>query len=404
MRGDVFQIHVPNQVLVDLQARLGRVRWTRGGESSGWSAGTDRGYLRALVDHWRTGYDWRAREGQLNGLPNRTANVAGGRLHFVHVAGSGTARLPLLLLHGWPDSFFRFHKVIEPLRVAFDLVIPSLPGFGFTGPLQGPGDVPRNRFSARVLWQLMTQVLGYPRFAVAGGDGGSVIAQILALEHPEAVVGLHLTDLGWHALAVDPAAASRAERKFLDNVKKRQMADGGYVLVQMAKPRSLAAGLGDSPVGLASWIVDRFHSWSDCGDDLDRSFNKDDLLTNIMIYWVTQTIGSSVFNYHAEARSPSLTTSDRVEVPVAMALFPREPGGIPPRSLAERTLNVQRWTEMPRGGHFAALEEPRLYAEDVLAFFCPSFRPMIGDAQRIARKPQGKPGNASQPGIDSHVG
>lgn len=200
----------------------------------------------------------------------------------------------------------------------------------------------------------------------------------MALEHPDAVLGLHLTDLGWHALGVDPATVSRADRKFLEGAKKQQQADGAYALVQMAQPRSLAATLADSPVGLASWIIDRFHSWSDCDGDLDRKLSKDDLLTNIMIYWVTETIGSSMFSYHAEVRAPSLTTADRVEVPVAMALFPKEPAGIPPRSLAERTLNVQRWTEMPRGGHFAALEEPDLYANDVSAFF----RPLRGDAPR----------------------
>lgn len=215
----------------------------------------------------------------------------------------------------------------------------------------------------------MTETLGHQRFAVAGGDGGSVLAQILAIDHPEAIVGIHVTDLGWHALNLDPATASEAEQKYLEDSKKQAMSDGAYAMVQMQQPRSLAAGLTDSPVGLASWIVDRFHSWS--SGDLDESFGQDDLLTNIMLYWVTRTIGSSMFNYHADARSPSLTPADRVAVPVGLALFPAEPGGIPPRSLAERTLNVQRWTEMPRGGHFAALEEPELYAAEVAGFFGP---------------------------------
>ncbi len=378
MQGEAFRIHVQDTMLADLRARLDRTRWIDAGTGPGWAGGPDRAYLRALVDHWRTVYDWRAREDALNALPHRIADVAGARLHFIHVRGPESAGVPLLLLHGWPDSFFRFHKVIEPLGAAFDLVIPSLPGFAFTGPLQRPPDEPPNRFSARLIWRLMTDVLGYTGFVVAGGDGGSVVAQILALEHPDEVLGLHLTDIGWHAMAADPATASRAERRFLEAAKEQQQADGAYALVQMAQPRSLAAALADSPVGLASWIIDRFHSWSDCGGELDRSFSKDDLLTNIMIYWATRTVGSSMFNYHAEARSPSLTTADRIEVPVAMALFPKEPGGIPPRSLAERTLNVQRWTEMPRGGHFAALEEPELYANDVLAFF----GPLRGDAER----------------------
>ncbi|HXT95875.1 MAG TPA: epoxide hydrolase [Polyangia bacterium] len=368
MEGEPFRIAVPEAELADLQTRLGRTRWARLGAGPGWTAGTDPTYLRGLVDYWRSGFDWRGREAELNALPHRTFEVGGGRLHFIHVPGRAPGGLPLLLLHGWPDSFLRFEKTIGPLSETHDLVIPSLPGFAFSGDLRAPGVEPPNRFSAGLLWRLMTERLGYRQFTVAGGDGGSVVAQILALEHPEAVRGVHLTDLGWHAFSIDRAAASRAERKFLDGAQKRQMADGAYALVQMAEPRTLAPALADSPVGLASWIVDRFQAWSECGADLDRSFSKDDLLTNIMIYWATRTIGSSIANYHAEAQAPSLTAADRVEVPVAMALFPREPAGVPPRSLAERTLNIQRWTEMPRGGHFGPLEEPALYADDVLAF------------------------------------
>jgi pimeloyl-ACP methyl ester carboxylesterase len=215
----------------------------------------------------------------------------------------------------------------------------------------------------------MTEGLGYRRFGVAGGDGGSALAQILAIDHPESVVGIHLTDLGWHVNNTDPASLSRAERSYLAASKKQMMADGAYAMVQMQAPNSLAPALSDSPVALASWIVDRFHSWSDNDGDLDHSFSKDELLTNIMIYWITGTIGSSIASYRAEALSPSLTVASRVKVPVAMALFPKDIGGIPPRAFAERTVNVQRWTEMPRGSHLAALEEPALYAADVSAFF-----------------------------------
>jgi pimeloyl-ACP methyl ester carboxylesterase len=220
-----------------------------------------------------------------------------------------------------------------------------------------------------LLWQLMTEVLGYEQFAVAGGDGGSVLAQILAIDHPESVVGIHLTDLGWHVGNVDPSSLSSAEKKHLEASKKLFMADGAYAMLQATRPRSLAPGLNDSPAGLASWIIDRFHSWSDSHGNIENSFSKDELLTNIMLYWVTQTIGSSVFTYYADAQSPSLTPADHVDRPVALALFPKDAGGVPLRSFAERTLNVQRWTEMPRGSHFAALEEPELYARDVVDFF-----------------------------------
>jgi microsomal epoxide hydrolase len=332
-----------------------------------------------LIEYWRSGFDWRQQEAKLNALPQFTADLDGNALHFVHVTGRGPKPMPLLLLHGWPDSFYRYIKVIpafsDPGQAggdpedAFDVVVPSLPGFPLTGPIAGPKDVPANRHTARMLWRLMTETLGYETFAVAGGDGGSVIAQILAIEHPEAVVGIHLTDIGWHATSGDHANLSRAESKFLEEGKKHFLADGAYAAVQMSKPRSLAVGLNDSPVGLASWILDRFHSWTDSGDDIEKSVSRDELLTNITLYWATQTIGSSMYSYFSEARQPSLTPKDYVQRPVALALFPKDGGPMPPRGFAQRTLNVTRYTEMPRGGHFAALEEPALFAADVTDFF-----------------------------------
>ena len=369
-----FRIDVAQDVLDDLQVRLDRTRWAGTIEGSGWDRGTSNAYVRDLVGYWRTGYDWRRHEARLNALPQFTARVDGADLHFI-LSGRRPRTTPLVLLHGWPDSFYRFHKVIpmlsDPLggdpKDAFDVVVPSLPGFPFTGRLR---QVPRHqptRHAAHLIWRLMTEVLGFERFAVAGGDGGGAIAQILAIDHPESVIGIHLTDLGWHVSSVDPASLSRHEQHYLAAANKRFMADGAYAMVQMTQPRSLAAGLTDSPAGLASWIVDRFHAWSD--GDLEARFGKDDLLTNIMLYWVTRTIGSSVFHYFADARSPSLTPADHVDRPVGVALFPADIAGNPPRTFAERTLNVQRWTEMPRGGHFAALEVPELYARDVSAFF-----------------------------------
>jgi pimeloyl-ACP methyl ester carboxylesterase len=369
-----FRVHVEQSVLDDLQQRLDRTRWTRRVEGSGWSHGTDSAYLRDLVSYWRTGYDWQYHEVRLNAHPHLIARVEGEDLHVIMTSRRSRAT-PLLLLHGWPDSFYRYHKVIPTLSAltggdpgdAFDVVVPSLPGFPLTGPLRYlPREQP-TRHAAHLIWKLMTNVLGFDRFAVAGGDGGGVIAQILAIDHPESVIGIHLTDLGWHAMQADPAPLSRPEQKYLADVNQQFMSDGAYARIQATRPRSLAPGLSDSPAGLASWIVDRFHAW--CDGDLDSAFSKDDLLTNIMLYWVTQTIGSSVQSYFAEARSPSLTPADHVDCPVGVALFPADIGGIPPRQLAERTLNVQRWTEMPCGGHFAALEEPELYARDVIAFF-----------------------------------
>jgi pimeloyl-ACP methyl ester carboxylesterase len=381
MRAEPFRIDVEQRLLDDLDNRLRRARWTSVRREVGWDLGTSPAYLRELVRYWRSDYDWRQHEVRLNALPQFKAQLDGAKMHFVHETGRGPGPMPLLLLHGWPDSFYRFHKVIptfsDPAGAggdatdAFDVVVPSLPGFPFTGRVEHPSHDRVTRHSAQLVWQLMTDVLGYDRFAVAGGDGGSVIAQILAIEHPEAVVGIHLTDLGWHVSNVDPSTLTKPEQKYLESSKKGFMADGAYAMVQTTRPRSLAPALVDSPIGLASWIIDRFHSWSDAGGEIENSFSKDDLLTNIMLYWLTGTIGSSMFNYYAEARSPSLTPADHVDRPVGVALFPKDIGGIPPRRFAERTLNVQRWTEMPRGSHFAALEEPELFARDVVEFFRP---------------------------------
>ena len=307
-----FHLRVEDAVLDDLHLRLARTRFSPA--RTGWKRGVDSTYLRELVDYWRDDYDWRAHEAKLDELPQF---VDGSGLHFVHVRAGGS--MPLLLLHGWPDSFYRYHAVVPLLvRAGFDVVVPSLPGFAFT-PASPPAPQPNRRVAAR-LHRLMTDVLGYTRFGVAGGDGGSVLAQILAIDHPDAVAALHLTDLGWHATQVDPHTLSWRERRYVERVKKRFMADGAYAMVQTTRPRSLAPALADSPVGLASWIVDRFHAWSN--GDLDARFGKDTLLTNIMLYWVTHSIGSSMFTYFADARSPSLTPADRVDVPVALALFP----------------------------------------------------------------------------------
>jgi pimeloyl-ACP methyl ester carboxylesterase len=360
-----FRIRVEDEVLADLARRLHRTRWTRLARGDTWELGVSQPYLERLLAYWADGYSWRRQEAQLNQLPQFTADIDGVRLHFVHQRAASPQARALLLLHGWPDSFHRFHKVIPRLSRSFHVVVPSLPGFGFTGRIARSSPEQPNRHDAQLLWRLMTE-LGYRRFVVAGGDGGSVLAQRMAIDHPESVEGIHLTDLGWHASKVDRSSLPHHEQKYLDRLKKVFMTDGAYAALQASKPASLAPALSDSPSGLAAWIVDRFHSWC---DDLDGTITPDELLTNITIYWVTSTIGPSMDGYRADAASPSLTPADRVDVPVGLALFPADLGGIPPRSFAERTLDVQRWTEMPRGGHFAALEQPELYAGDLEAFF-----------------------------------
>jgi microsomal epoxide hydrolase len=402
-----FRIAVAQPVLDDLQMRLAHTRWPDAIEGAGWEYGVNRAWLQELAAYWRQQYDWRAQEAALNRFAHFRAEIDGLGLHFIHERGKGDRTIPLLLLHGWPDSFYRFTKLIplltDPARfgfdgsVAFDVVVPSLPGFGFSDRL-----LTRNQVdTAGMLVRLMTEELGYPTFGVHGGDTGSPLAQEIARLHPEAVSGVHLTDIGYAAAyGLDPATLSPAESAYVQQVEAWSAAHGGYVMVHSTIPQTLAYGLTDSPVGLAAWILQHFWLWSDSDGDLERSFSKDELLTNIMIYWVTDTLNSSLRWYYAEMQgwdtdagqawndesggdeggddggagewgAWATGSSSRVEAPVAVALFPKDiPGGDPaPRELAERTLNVRRWTQMPRGGHFAALEEPELLAADMHAFF-----------------------------------
>jgi pimeloyl-ACP methyl ester carboxylesterase len=369
-----FRIAIEQAVLDDLRARLQRARRARVLRHGGWDAGSDPDYLDELLRYWREAYDWRAQEQELNRLQHQVAHFEDANLHYVHETARGAAATPLLLLHGWPDSFLRYRHVIPLLTRAederapvFDVVVPSLPGFGFTGPLQPVEQVPGIARSARLLHRLMTEVLGYRQFIVAGGDGGSAIAQSMALQFPGSLIAVHLTDIGWHDHARGEAL-SDIERKYVEAARRRFMQDGAYAAVQASQPRALAAALNDSPAGLASWIIDRFHSWADDPRHFEASFGKDEMLTNITIYWVTQTIQSSIYGYLAETRQPSLAPGDYVECPVGLALFPRDSIGPPPRRLAERSLNVVHWTEMTSGGHFGAWERPREFAADLRNF------------------------------------
>ena len=380
-----FVIDVPQATLDDLRERLLRTRWPEQDVQGGWDYGTDPGYLRALAEHWLAGYDWRVQEAALNRFAHFRAEVDGFGVHFIHERGKGDRPLPLILTHGYPDSFVRFLKVIPLLTDpqahggdaadAFDVVVPSLPGFGFS-------DRPRRAgatFHVGDLWHaLMTDVLGYERFAAQGGDWGSLATEQLARSHAGSVVGIHLTDVPFWHLFQPPKDPSGDEKKFLERNEKWMKKEGAYALIQGTRPGSLAQGLQDSPTGLASWIVDKFHAWSDCGGDLETRFTKDELLTNVMIYWVTGTIDSSFLPYYDFTNSGALTWmveafkqwTGSSKVPAAFARFPKDISH-PPREWVERFFDVQRWTDMPHGGHFAAMEEPERLVEDIRAFFRP---------------------------------
>jgi pimeloyl-ACP methyl ester carboxylesterase len=383
-----FEVKVPDAQLADLRRRLLRTRpapVADGLEDEGWSAGTDPGFLHQLAEYWREGFDWRAQEAAINRFAHFRAAVDGLQVHFIHERGRGPAPLPLILTHGYPDSFLRFSKLIPLLcdpaahggdaADAFDVVVPSLPGYGFSEKPEKAGTT----FRVGNMWHaLMTEHLGYQRFGAHGGDWGSTVTEQLARSHGRSLVGIHLTDVPfWHAFQ-RPSDPSPAEASFLDGIQRFEMAEGAYAMIQGTRPHTLAQGLSDSPIGLAAWIVEKFQRWSDCDGDVEQRFSKDELLANITIYWLTDTIGSSFLPYydfiHAGATRWMVEKAKELigasDVPAAFAIFPRDLHS-PPREWAERFYDVQRWTEMPRGGHFAAMEEPALLAEDLRAFFRP---------------------------------
>ena len=373
-----FKINVPNHVLDDLRARLDRARWPDEVPESGWRYGTDLAYMKELCAYWRDRYDWRAHEARLNALRQFTAPVGGGiTVHFIHVRGVGPNPLPLLLSHGWPGSIWEFHKLIPLLTDpgshgadpadAFTVVAPSLPGYTFSfTPNQRRLSIAE---TADLFLRLMTDTLGYKRFGAQGGDWGAFITSRLALAYSSRVAGIHVTLLGLRRDLGAPAEPTDEEKRYLDELRHWEREETGYQWIQGTKPQTLAYGLTDSPVGLAAWIVEKFRTWSDCGGDVERRFSKDTLLTNVMLYWLTGAINSSFWLYFARRHSPwPLPDNQRIEVPTAYASFPREILH-PPRAWAERMYNIKRWTLMPAGGHFAALEEPEALAADIRAFF-----------------------------------
>jgi pimeloyl-ACP methyl ester carboxylesterase len=380
-----FRIDIPAEVLADLQARLAKTRWSWQIPGTDWDAGTNIDYLRELVHYWQRGYDWRAHEALLNRFSHYKADLDGVQVHFIHERGKGPGPLPIVLTHGYPDSFFRFVKIIPMLtdpashggrpEDAFDVVVPDLPGYGFSGRPANHGAI----FGVHDLWaRLMKDVLGYPRFVAHGGDWGGTVTEQLARSHGDSVIAIHMTDVPFGHIMQKPDDLSPAEEALFKRNEQWLQKEGGYAMIQSSKPDSLAQGLNDSPAGLAAWLVEKFRSWSDCGGDLESSFTKDELLTQIMIYWATESIGSSFLNYYDYANASALTwMKEGVKkwvgssgVPAAFALFPADIAR-PPREWAERFFNVQRWTEMPRGGHFAAMEEPELLVEDMREWFRP---------------------------------
>jgi pimeloyl-ACP methyl ester carboxylesterase len=381
MVAEPFVIQIPDSVLTDLHRRIEATRWPDELEQAGWEYGASLASMRSIAEYWRYHYDWRREEAALNRWPHYLISLEGLSIHFIHVRGKGPAPLPLVITHGWPGSFVEMLKLIPLLtdpeahggrrEDAFDVVVPSLPGYGFSDRPRERGMDPR-RIAA--LWVRLMGELGYPSFGAQGGDWGSTISMALGLDYAQRMIGIHLNYIAGRFLlggTLNESPTDETATAYLKKLRAWWDIEGGYSHEQGTKPQTLSYGLNDSPVGLAAWIIEKFRTWSDCDGDVESLFSRDELLTNVMIYWVTQTIHSSARLYYESRLQPlSLSPSHRVEPPVAVAVFPREIV-MPPRSLAERGLNVVRWTEMPRGGHFAAMEQPERLAEDVREFFRP---------------------------------
>ncbi len=371
-----FKVQVPDAVLADLKQRLARTRFPGEIAGSNWDYGTNLGYLKELVTYWRDSFDWRAAERRLNQFNQFTTTIDGLDIHFIHQRSKNPNALALAVTHGWPGSVVEFGKIIGPLTEptahggsandAFHVVAISLPGFGFSGKPTERGYSPER--IAGVIATLMAR-LGYTKYGLQGGDWGSSISRFVALNDASHVAGLHLN----FCLAGPPAGAkdpnegvtpaelerTRARATFFDTER-------GYFLEQSTKPQTVGYGLDDSPAGLAAWIVEKFRSWSDSDGNVEKSFTKDELLTNITLYWVTQSATSSARIYYENQRAKP--PQGRVQVPTACAVFPKEIS-IAPRRWVEAQYNLTRWTEMPRGGHFAAMEEPNLLVDDIRTFF-----------------------------------
>jgi pimeloyl-ACP methyl ester carboxylesterase len=374
-----FTVAVAHSEIEELSARLGRTQWPEPIPGTGWDHGIDVDWLRSLCSYWADGFDWRAQETLLNEWPQYVAELDGLQVHFVHVRGEGPDPLPLVATHGWPSTYFEMHKIVGPLTDparfggdpadAFDLVVPSLPGYGFSS-------APRTRgFGAAQtadVWAGLMATLGYHRFGSHGGDWGSAVTSALGARHPERMIGLHLTML---APPVDVERLTPAQRAWWDELQRYRDREWGYVHLQRTKPQTPAVGLTDSPAGLAAWILEKWWRWSDCEDehgvrDLFRAFTRDELLTNVAIYWFTRSIGPSMRMY-AETFGPGsqITQPARIEVPTGVSLF-RDLNG-PPRELVEPWYDLRSYTRTERGGHFPALENPDALVRELRDFFRP---------------------------------
>ena len=375
-----FSIRIEDEVLLDLRARIRNTRWPDQAPGTAWGQGTDLEYLRQVLAYWAEQFDWHAQERRLNAFNQFRADVDGVHTHFVHERARHGRGIPLILIHGWPSTFVELLPLVPFLTdpgahgidgPAFDVVIPSLPGYGFS---ERPAQTGVNYRYVAALWHRLMHGLGYERYGAQGGDFGAGVATFMALDDPDPLIGVHLSNL-----EIPPYTGpgsrplSAAEKTYLERNEAWWQAEGGYKAIQSTKPQTLGYGLNDSPAGLTAWILEKWRTWSDSRGDLDNRFSRDFLLTTVTLYWVTQTITTSMRDYFDnDDRRFRITLGPQgfVNVPTGIAVFANQfiDEGAPPREWAERLYNVRRWTPMPRGGHFAPVEEPELLARDIAAF------------------------------------
>jgi microsomal epoxide hydrolase len=370
-----FDVRVPEAVLDDLKERLARTRWPDQMDGVGWDYGSELGTVKELCEYWRDKFDWRRVEAELNRYEHGTSQIDGQRVYFLHARSKHEGAFPLVITHGWPGSILEFTKILGPLTDptahggkasdAFHVVCPAIPGYGFSGPTNARGwDVQR---VAEAEIELMKR-LGYARYGAQGGDWGAMISTQIGRLDPQHCAGIHL-NMAIAFPAPDAPPLTDLEQKWVAEFAAFQAGETGYQQIQGTKPQTLGYGLTDSPAGLCAWILEKFRTWSDCGGDVYSVYTKDELLANITLYWVTKTINSSTRLYYETMKSGRIgVTQGRVEVPTALAIFPKEIYK-PPRSWAEKGYNVQQYTVFEKGGHFAAMEQPEALVDDVRRFF-----------------------------------
>lgn len=374
-----FKIAIPAEVIEDLHERLARTRWPDEVRGSGWRYGADLATMRELADYWRTSFDWRAQEARLNSLPNYRAMVDGLGIHFVHERGKGPAPLPLLITHGWPSTFAEMAELIPLLTDpaahggdpgdSFDVVVPSVPGFGFSDRPLEPG---MTRWRVADLFAKLMSGLGYERFAMQANDIGAVISAWLALDFPERVIAFQnmMPTFPPPAFGENEPPRTESEKAFAQTVAAWQAEEGGYDAIQATRPQTLAYGLNDSPVGLLAWIVEKWRTWTDPEGHVEDYFSKDELLTYVTIYWATETINSANRSYYERSHDGrKLTLTDKITVPTGVALTTEAVEHAPREWVERRYTDLRRWTEFSKGGHFMAAEQPELVAAEIREFF-----------------------------------